>query len=102
VRVRVAWDPSVDWQVFGTVAQTHQGENDLDEPFVPGSPRIEPGTFEGIVERSREIELGVRWWPASGVDLAVLGGWRRLDDAGHVAGVAEDEVRGGVAVRLTR
>jgi Capsule assembly protein Wzi len=102
VRVRVAWDPVVAWQLFGAAGQTDQGENEIDEPFLPGSPQTEPGTFEGVVERAREIEAGVRWWPASGVDLAVVGGWRWLDDAGHVPGATDDELRAAVAFRLTR
>jgi hypothetical protein len=102
MRVRIGWDPSIDWQVFGAVAQTDQGENELDEPFIPGSPRPDPGTFEGVVERTREIEAGVRWWPASGVDVAVMGGWRWIDDTGHVPGAGDDGMRAAFAFRFTR
>jgi hypothetical protein len=102
LRLRGAWDPSVDWQVFGRVTLTDRGENRLGRPYVPGDPRPEPGSFEGVVERTREIEAGLRWWPASGVDLSVAGGYRKIDDAGHVPGAVSRGALGMVVVRLTR
>jgi hypothetical protein len=55
-----------------------------------------------VVERTREIEAGLRWWPASGVDLSVAGGYRKIDDAGHVPGAVSRGALGMVVVRLTR
>lgn len=102
LRLRGAWDPSVDWQLFGRFTLTDRGENGLDEPYVPGSVRPDPGTFEGVVERTRDLEAGLRWWPATGVDLSIAGGWRRVEDAGHVPGATRDGALGTVTVRLTR
>jgi hypothetical protein len=104
IRVRVAWDPNPDWQVFARAARTDHGENDLAEPFLPGSG-AGPGStfdFEGIAETVREADLGLRWWPAGGVDLAASVGWWRADDAGHVPGATRDGLRGALEVRLTR
>jgi hypothetical protein len=102
LRVRGAWDPSVDWQMFGRATLTDRGENRLGRPFRPGDPGPTRASFEGVVERSREIEAGLRWWPAGGVDLAVAGGYRWVEDAAHVAGVKERSAIGRVEVRLTR
>src|SRR5205085_5780137 len=68
LRVRGAFDPNPDWQLSVTASQLDKGENDVEEPFIPGSPRVDAFTFEGVVETTRDVELGVRWWPASGVD----------------------------------
>ena len=102
LRLTGAWDPSVDWQVFGGVSLTDRGENRIDSPYLPGDPKPAPGSFEGVIERTRDIEAGLRWWPAGGVDLAVAAGWRRVDDASHVAGAEERGVVGRVVVRLVR
>jgi hypothetical protein len=102
IRARAAWDPNADWQVFVRAAKTDKGENDMGEPFVPGSPKPDPSTFEGVVERALALEAGLRWWPASGVDLAVTAGHERIDDAGHVDGAERSGFRGAIAVRLVR
>lgn len=101
-RVRVVWDPSPDWQGMARVTQTDQGENDLDEPYFPGTPRTDPSAFEGVVERSREVELGVRWWPATGIDLAMRGAWRTFDNRDHVPGAGGHEFMAAVEVHLVR
>ena len=69
---------------------------------MPGSPRPDPKHFEGVVERARDAELGLRWWPAGGVDVSVLAGWRKVQNAGHVMGVDRDDWRAELALRLTR
>lgn len=101
-RVRMTWDPSSDWQALAVVTRTERGENGLDEPYLPGTPRPDPSTFEGVVERTREVELGLRWWPAAGVDLGVRGGWRRVDDRQHVAGATATEWTAALEVHLVR
>ena len=101
-RVRLVWDPSTDWQGTVRVTQTEHGENSLDEPYFPGTPRPDPSEFEGIVERSREVEMGLRWWPAGGVDLGVRGAWRKTEDRGHVAGAKADDWAAAVEVHLVR
>lgn len=101
-RVRVVWDPSPDWQGMARVTQTDRGENSLDEPYFPGTPRPDPSTFEGIVERSREVEMGLRWWPSTGIDLAVRGSWRRLVNRDHIPGATGDEWTAAVEVHLVR
>jgi hypothetical protein len=101
-RVRLVWDPSTDWQGMARVTQTERGENSLDEPYFPGAPRPDPSTFEGIVERSREVELGLRWWPAAGIDLGVRGAWRKTDDRQHVTDRSLEEWAAAVEVHLVR
>ena len=101
-RVRLVWDPSTDWQGMVRVTQTERGENSLFEPYFPGTPRPDPSEFEGIVERSREVELGLRWWPAAGIDLGVRGAWRTTDDRDHVAGATADDWTAAVEVHLVR
>jgi len=102
VRVRGAWDWSADWQITASVSQTDRGEGALDRPYVPGTHYGRPMSFEGVVERSRDAEAGVRWWPASGIDLAVSGGWREARDCGHVAGASCGGLFGALQVRLSR
>jgi hypothetical protein len=102
LRLRVAWDLDPDWQIRSRVTQSDKGENDLDEPFVPGSPRVSSSQFEGVVERTRDAEVGVRWWPASGVLVDVSGGVAWVDDAGHVRGASRREGRAAIILRLTR
>ena len=102
IRVGLALDLSTDWQWSARAARTDQGENDLDEPYFPGTPRPDPSTFEGIVESTREVEMGVRWWPAGGVDLEVRGGWRRIDDRDHVPDATSEDWTAAFEVRLVR
>lgn len=102
LRVRLGWDPSVAWQVFTLASLTDVGESGLDTPFVPGTPRPDPWEFAGVVERTRQVELGARWWPLGGVDVAVSGGWRQIENDGHVAAADRDEAFGTLALRLVR
>ena len=55
-----------------------------------------------MVETTRAIGAGLRWWPAAGVDLGVHGTYRRRENAGHVAGRTRDGGEVSVVVRLTR
>jgi hypothetical protein len=100
--VRGGWDPNADWQVFGRAVYMRKGENSLGQPFVPGSPDPDPSTLQGVVERTRELEGGVRWWPAGGVDLAVSAGYVWTDNAGHVDGAHRGAARARAALRLVR
>jgi hypothetical protein len=102
VRVRGAWDLNRAWQMLAAAALTDQGESGLDRPFVPGSPHEDVFDFLGVVERTREFELGARWWPASGVDLALSGGYRWIDNQNHVDGSDDRTAFGSLAVRVTR
>lgn len=102
LRTRLSWDPSTDWQVVAIAGRTWQGENDLDEPFVPGGPVPPVGTLEGVPEVSDDLTATVRWWPASGVDLSLSLGVRRTEDAGHVVGATRRDGFGSLAFRLTR
>jgi hypothetical protein len=100
--VRVSWDPHPAWQFTAIATRTDKGENDLGEPFVPGSPLPDVATLEGTPEHARALDGTVRWWPASGVDVAATLGWERVDDAGHVAGRHRDAARASLAFRLAR
>ncbi|HYM81478.1 MAG TPA: capsule assembly Wzi family protein [Candidatus Limnocylindria bacterium] len=102
VRAHGAWDLSAEWQIAAAAARTDRGENALDEPFLPGSPAVRTHEFEGVVEETRELEVGVRYWPMSGVDLALSGGYRWIDDAGHVPGARSRGATGALSVRLVR
>lgn len=102
LRLRMSWDPRVDWQVTGIAARTWKGENDLDEPFVQGSPVPSVSTLEGVASTSDDFTGIVRWWPASGVDLSLALGWQRTDDAGHVAGITRRGTHASLGVRLSR
>jgi hypothetical protein len=102
IALRGAVDLGPDWQLLARAARTDHGENGLDQPFVPGSPRVEVGTFQGVVERTRDLEAGLRWWPASGVDLRALAGCRWLENQDHVTGRSATQARAALEVRLAR
>jgi hypothetical protein len=102
MRVRTHWDLSAAWQITALATLQEQGENTLQEPFQPDSPRVEADTFQGVVEEIREVEAGVRWWPSGGVDLTAALSYRWVDNAGHVAGARERGLSGRMAFRLVR
>ena len=102
LHARLTWDPRVAWQFGVTAARTWKGENDLDEPFVPGGPVPPVNTLEGTPEVTDDVTGLVRWWPASGVDVSFAAGVRRRRDAGHVAGVDDRALHAALAFRLTR
>ena len=102
VRVRGAWDLNPAWQMLASAALTDQGESGLDRPFVPGSPHEDVFDFLGVIERTREFELGARWWPASGVDVALSGGYRWIGNQDHLDGNDDQTAFGSLALRLTR
>ena len=45
---------------------------------------------------------GLRYWPASGLDLAMSAGYRWVDGAGHVDGADLRGPRGELRVRIER
>ncbi|HEV2104263.1 MAG TPA: capsule assembly Wzi family protein [Candidatus Eisenbacteria bacterium] len=102
LRLRVGWDPDVDWQLGATVSRTRAGAEGLGDPFVPGSPVPPLGSLAGVVERTDALEGLLRWWPAAGVDVSARLGWSRVRDAGHVSGAKADGATAAFAVRLTR
>lgn len=102
VRVRGAWDPGADWQLKAAAALLDRGESGIDQPFVPGTPTVDPLDFQGMVERVREFEVGARWWPASGVDLTLAGGYRWIENQDHIAGAEDQTPFGSLEVRLRR
>jgi hypothetical protein len=102
LRLRAAWDPNPDWQVSLRATHSDKGENRLDEPFRPGTPRVNSSIFEGIAETTRDAELGARWWPASGVNLAVSGGYSWVDNADHVMHAKRNSAHGAIEFKLSR
>lgn len=102
VRVRATWDPDADWQVVARAARTDRGESGLDTPYLPGTPVPPVGRLQGVVEVTRDLEGGFRWWPASGVDVTLLGGWRWVRNPDHVAGAASSGARGSLEIGLAR
>lgn len=102
IALRGGLDLGADWQLLARASRSDKGENGLDEPFVPGSPPVSVGTFEGVVEQTRDLEAGLRWWPASGVDLRALAGYRWIDNEDHVAGRRAAQARATLEARLVR
>jgi hypothetical protein len=102
IALRGALDLDPDWQLFARAARTDHGENSLDQPFVPGSPHVDVGRFQGVVEQTREVLAGLRWWPASGVDLSAMAGYRWIENEGHVDGLRSGHARAQLEARLTR
>jgi hypothetical protein len=102
IRLRTAWDLGPDWQLSARVTHTDKGENDLDEPFMPRSPRVDSFQFEGVVEKTREVEFGLRWWPASGVNLHLAGAYHWVDNSNHLRGAADRGASGAVEFSLMR
>ncbi len=102
IRLRAGWDPSADWTLFAVATHNDKGENNLDEPFIPGSPRVQSSHFEGVVETTRDLESGVRYWPASGVYVSVSGGYRWIDDDEHVTGKKSRSPLATLELRISR
>ncbi len=102
VRAWGAWDVRRDWQLRLAAARTDKGEAGLDDPFTPGDPPVESQDFRGRVEKRRELEGAVRYWPASGVDVALLTGFAWIRDADHVRGRTRDERFVALELRLRR
>jgi hypothetical protein len=102
LRIRTTWDPRVAWQLTGIASRTWKGENDIDEPFMPGNPVPDVGTLEGIVETRDEAAGVLRWWPASGVDLSLSLGFARVQNANHVSGDERTGLTGSITFRLLR
>jgi len=102
LRVHAAWDLSPDWQLNALVIRSDKGENTLDEPFIRGVSDVNSATFEGVLETTRELEVGVRWWPASGVNVEVTGGYRWVEQAAHVRNATDRTPVGALALRLMR
>jgi len=102
LRVRIAWDPAVSWQVTATAARTDFGESTVDSVFVPGSPPVDVMEFQGVVETRRNAEVGVRYWPVEGVDVAAILGYQWVDNADHVESEDRRDPYASVVLRLTR
>ncbi len=102
IALRGTVDLGADWQLVARASRSDQGENGLDQPFLPGSPRVATGTFEGVVEQTRDLEAGLRWWPASGADLRALAGYRWVDNEAHVTGRHSGHPRLLLEARLSR
>jgi len=102
VTVTCACDLSAVWQIHVAAARTDRGESGLTVPFVPGTPGVQSNEFAGVVETTREAELGVRWWPASGIDMTLSAGYRWVDDVGHVAGPSRRQPNASLGIRIAR
>jgi hypothetical protein len=102
VRVHLDWDSGPDWQWSVRAASTDHGEGTLSDAYVPGTPRVNASQFLGVVEHTREGELGARWWPAGGVDLAATLGYRWIENWAHVSGSNHHGAYGRLELRLTR
>jgi hypothetical protein len=102
LHARVTWDPRVDWQFTGLASRTWKGENDLDEPYVPGTPVPPVDKLEGVPVVTDSFTGVMRWWPASGVDLSLSLGFQRVENVAHVAGTVDRGAHAAIAFRVTR
>ena len=102
LRARVTCDPRVAWQLSAHASRTWKGENDLDEPFVPGTPVPPVGELEGVPAMTDAFTGTIRWWPASGVDLSLSAGWTREENPDHVSGVVDRRAHAAFALRVLR
>jgi hypothetical protein len=102
MRLRAYWDPSPDWQFGAVVTHSDKGENDLDEPFLRGDPRVDSFDLEGVIETTREVTTSVRWWPASGVLFTLSGGYHWVKNAEHVRFAKDQGMDAALEVRLSR
>ena len=102
LHVRITCDPRVAWPRSRVVERTWKGENNFDEPFIPGSPVPDVGKLEGIVQTTDDATGVLRWWPASGVDLSLSLGFSRTANVDHVQGNDQNGVHGAIAFRLVR
>ena len=101
MRVRGAWDLSPAWQLTAVVARTDKGEYTLSDTYDPGAPPVGTG-LQGVVEATREMETGVRWWPTGGVDLAAAAAYHWIDNPDHVPGAHAQGFTGTLSFRLVR
>src|SRR5262245_19123020 len=102
IRVRAAWDPALALQVFGSAARTDLGESGIDSAYAPGAPRVSVTDFSGVVEKTRQLEIGVRYWPVSGIDIVVASGYVWVDNENHVPDARHREAYGKLSLRLIR
>ena len=102
LRARIAWDPEASWQVAATASRTTLGESGLANAFIPGTAVPDVWQLAGTPEHERRVEGGLRWWPSTGIDLAVhlARTWR--ENIAHVADADAAQWDAGFAVRLTR
>ncbi len=102
VRLRLGWDPSPDWTVFATALHNDKGENEISDPFIPGSGTVQASHFQGVIENTRELDVGLRWWPASGVLISASGGYEWIRNDQHVTGVRDQGPVATLQLRLDR
>jgi hypothetical protein len=102
LRVRIDWDPAVSWQLFAIAARTDFGQSGLDSAYAPGSPPVHVMEFEGVVETHRVLELGLRYWPVNGIDLAASAGWEWIRNPDHVESEERRQPYASLSLRLTR
>ena len=103
VRAHGAWDLSTEWQIAAGGRPHRSGENDLDEPFLPGSPAVGTHNFRGRggrnprarSGRSLLADVGRRPQP---VRRLTAGSTMRA----HVPGARSRGATGALSVRLVR
>ncbi len=102
MKLQAAWDVRTDWQLLLQALYSDKGENDLSEPYVPGSGPVNTAVLQGNVENTRQAVGGIRFWPASGVDLTARFGWRWIDQPLHVKDAREEGPVGSFEFRIIR
>jgi hypothetical protein len=96
------WSPTSAWQAFGRYERLDAGQSDLNQVFQLGDPRVAVMEFLGVVEHSNQAEVGVRYWPAAGIDVSVAARGKWVDNAAHVTGARTTETGGEVRLRIVR
>ena len=99
----VATSAAFEARLAGT--WTDLGEGTLGTSFDPDSAYAEPpsgSTLSGVVERTRSLEAGVRFWPRDGIDLDLGVARQWTDDVDHQAGVDDRRWIVRLSARLRR
>jgi hypothetical protein len=102
-RVAVATSAALEGRL--AAAWTDLGEGTLGTSFDPDSTYIPPAsgsTLSGVVERTRTLELGARYWPQDGIDLDLAVAYQWIDDVAHQTGVDDRRWIVRLGARLRR
>ncbi len=102
LRLRATADFPHDVQCSWFASRTVRGEESAADAFVPGGDVPSPRSLAGVVETTRAVDAEARWWPSTGLDVALRAGREWRENAAHVSGASHAEWRGALSLRLTR
>ena len=96
----VATSAAFEASLAATLAD--RGEGALGTFFDPDSGAASGSVLSGVVEKTRTIEAGARWWPRDGVDIGVTVARQAIHDVAHVDGAESRRWIARLAVRLQK